>query len=377
MSRVAIVVLMLMHLTIQGVAQTDPEESKAKNQLVKIDELKPPVYTESKDDFDYKKVWIAGYLRYLKKKNDLIWEFVKNFPDHARSRELMEEWFTNLGAGTTPTINSRIDDAVLEIDTLLVHQPPEWVTVMGSYYRAYYILCQVWNRLIFLDSVNAPPGDRERRNLVQTGMTIIDEFAKVYPKEIRAVRLFDILAEACHDPVSSRSIYARILADYPYHPNRALYEGKMRREDKLGEPFAFEFEDSLSGEPVNSNDYKGKVVLVVFWAHSVLDCRQQMLSVKKTWFRFQHEGFEVVDISLDTIGGSGKKAYNDFVSDNKMSWKHFFQGSGIDSEFSKSWGVNSLPTWFLVDRKGNLRYTDAFKDSETKIKELLKEKADG
>lgn len=343
--------------------------------LAKIDECKPPVYTEPKDDRDYKKDWVAGYLRHLQKKNELIWAFVKAYPDHDRAKPLMEEWFTNLAGGTNPAIDERVSKAMIEIDSLLiVDSPPAWVVTMGKYYRAYYQLCLAWNRLIFLDQHNAPAYDRERRNVIQAGIKIIEEFTTAYPDEMRGVRLYDVLAEACHDPISERAIYARILADYPEHPNRALYEGKMRREDRLDKPFEMTFEDALSGETVDTSDYKGKVLLVVFWSYNVMDCRKQMKEAKRLWFLYQHEGLEVVDVSLDNLAFTSKKSYNDFVKDNKMAWKHFFQGSGLDSVFSKSWGVNSLPTWFLVDRKGNLRYTDAHRETDAKIKALLKEK---
>jgi len=90
-----------------------------------IDECKPPPYTEDSSDWDYKKQWLAGFLRHLEKRNDLIWQFVQAFPDHERARPLMEEWYTNLGGGTVPAaINERVDKAVLEIDSLLVNKPP-------------------------------------------------------------------------------------------------------------------------------------------------------------------------------------------------------------------------------------------------------------
>lgn len=354
-------------------SQPDPNESKARAALSKIDEYKAPVYDEPTGDADYKRIYVIGYLRYLEKRNEMIWEFVQEFPGHERSKPLMEEYFTNLGGGTSPAINERVDKAVLDIDTVILHSPADWVKTMASYYRAYYNLCKVLNRLRFLDSVEAPADDNERRQVIQFGLALIGEFTTAYPKEIRAVRLLDLLAESCHDPVSARALYARILADYPGHPNKTLYEGKMRREDKLGEPFEMTFEDALSGDQVDIKDYAGKVVLVVFWAKSVPVCEKLMAEVKRLWFRYQHEGLEVIDVSLDSVTGGGKKAYNDFVKDHKLEWKHYFQGSGLDSEFSKSWGVNSLPTWFLVDRKGNLRHTDAAKKPEDKIKGLIKE----
>ncbi len=363
-------VLALTGLT--GAWQQDPVVS-ADSMLHQIDAKKPPAFLGDTDDYSYKKNWTLHYLRYLDQRNDMIWTFVKTYPDHQRAKPLMEEWFQNLSGGTSPAVNERIGKAILDIDSLLVKIIPDWVTVMGRYYRAYYLLCGPWNRLIELDGLKAPADDAERRAVIAAGMRIIQQFVEKYPKENRGARLYDILAEACHDPVSARSIYARVIQDYPESPNKALYEAKMKRLDKIGDPFTFAFDDALTGDPVGSEQYKGKVLLVVFWAHEILECRKKMDDVKRVWFKYQKDGLEVIDISLDGTADDRKRKYVDFVHDNHLDWHHYFQSEGIRSPFSMGWGINALPTWFLVDRKGALRYVDAQLDTETKVKELLKE----
>ncbi|MBS1721844.1 MAG: redoxin domain-containing protein [Armatimonadetes bacterium] len=348
-------------------------QSSAKALLAKIDEYKPPVYEEEKNDPDYKRDWMMGFLRYLEKRNDMISEFVTHFPDHERSKGLMEEWFKNLAGGVTPTTMLRIPKAVVSIDSFLLNNKVDWITSMGAYYRSYYVLCGPWNRLIELDRLKAPPDDRERRQVIQIGMAAIQEFIDKFPDDIRGARLYDILATASHDPVSSRAIYSKVINEYPDHPNVGFFQGKLNQTDKIGDPFAFEFEDGTTGEKVVDKDYAGKVLLVVFTAVALKPCQKELLEAKRLWFRYEHEGMEVIDVSLDLP--SEKKKYVDFVGDNKLKWRHYFQGNGYLGEFSFKWGINTFPTWFLVDRKGNLRYSNAEDDTETKIKELLKEKA--
>ena len=42
-----------------------------------------------------------------------------------------------------------------------------------------------------------------------------------------------------------------------------------------------------------------------------------------------------------------------------MPWRQYYQGAGWDGEFSVSWGINSIPALFVVDKQGRLAHTDA------------------
>lgn len=374
MRNLALVLVCAVVCTVPSLAQ-DGEKPKPEFLLQKIDNYKPPLYTGEKDDPDYRRDWMAGFLRYLEKKNDLIWNFVKEYPEHERAEPLMTEWYQNLGGGVVPTVSTRVSKAILSIDTLLVNQPPKWVVQMGKFWRAYYNLCLPWNQLRSFDRINVPADDPQRRAIIQLGMAAINEFTKEYPDDERATKLYDVLAQAGRDPISARAIYAKVIADYPDHPALEFFKGKLHRYDSVGDKFEFSFDEATSGEPVSDKDYEGKVVLMVFWASNLEPCREQLREAKRLWFRYQKEGLEIVDVALDTLdNGDGKTKYLNYVHDNKFDWKHYFQGAGWASEFSRSWGVNTIPTMFLIDRKGILRYVDAHEDTEKKIKELLAQK---
>lgn len=366
-------VLFALAVAPLGLSGQDEKVNSAEAMLGRIDAYKPPAYTEDKSDGEFRYKWLIGFLRYLEKRNEYIWEFVKNYPDHERARPLMDEWYQNLGGGTVPCTDARVPKAVLAIDSLLVNRPPEWVVTMGHYWRAYYRMNVVWNRLIFLDSVKAPSDDRERRDMILTGMRLAEEFTEQYPQDVRGAKLYDILAEAGKDPVSSRALYGRLLTSYPDHPSIGFYKGKAHRFEQIGQPFSFALKNAKDDKDLSEKDYVGKVLLLFFWNSRLEPCKTQAREVKKIWFRHEHEGLAVMSVGMDDE--DDKQKFLDFVHDYKLDFNHVFEGGGWSSPFALSWGVNAFPTWFLIDRKGVLRYVDADRDTETKVKELLAEKA--
>ena len=60
-----------------------------------------------------------------------------------------------------------------------------------------------------------------------------------------------------------------------------------------------------------------------------------------------------------------------FVKDKDIAWPQYYQGNFWSSEFSKSWGINSIPCVFIVDADGNLASTEARGKLEELIPKLL------
>ncbi len=77
----------------------------------------------------------------------------------------------------------------------------------------------------------------------------------------------------------------------------------------------------------------------------------------------------VVGVSLDEkVGGLDKMKA--FLANKGYAWPQYYQGDGWNSAFSRDWGIQSIPTVFLIDRKGILRQTDTH-DLEGDVKRLL------
>lgn len=106
-----------------------------------------------------------------------------------------------------------------------------------------------------------------------------------------------------------------------------------------------------NGDSVKLSDYRGKVVLLNFWATWCGPC-----TVEIPWFvefeqQFKSKGLEVVGISMDE---DGWPAIKPFVAEHKVNYRILL---GTDSVSDLYGGVDSLPTTFLIDRNGRFAFS--------------------
>ncbi len=119
-------------------------------------------------------------------------------------------------------------------------------------------------------------------------------------------------------------------------------------------PFAIAARD-LSGKPLSLAQYRGKVVLMDFWATWCGPCVGEMPNVIAAYKKYHAQGFDVVGISLD----QDKTALTSFLKQNKMPWRQIYDGKGWGSEIPGRYGVRAIPFGLLLNRDGTIAAVEA------------------
>jgi len=123
----------------------------------------------------------------------------------------------------------------------------------------------------------------------------------------------------------------------------------------------------LNGETFALSGQKGKVVLIDFWATWCGPCRTEIPTLKKYYSELNSKGFEIIGISLD----SEREKLDAYIEKEKLGWKISFSGKAWKNETAQLYGVNSIPSYWLIDKKGVLRYFGLRKDKLKKAVEAL------
>ncbi|WP_432711614.1 TlpA family protein disulfide reductase [Pedobacter sp.] len=120
-----------------------------------------------------------------------------------------------------------------------------------------------------------------------------------------------------------------------------------------------------NGKPVDINSFKGKYVLIDFWASWCGPCRKAIPEIKELYSTYNASGFEVLSVSVDTDNAAWRKA----MSEENMPWAQVL--SPDKNKTMANFMIIGIPTLFLIDREGKI--VEKYTGYSTKLKLQLEE----
>lgn len=115
---------------------------------------------------------------------------------------------------------------------------------------------------------------------------------------------------------------------------------------------------AVSLEGLNLEQYRGKVVLLDFWASWCAPCLESFPWMQRIQEKYSNRGLVVIAINVD----HERRAAERFLQAQQASFPVFFDPNG---QLAERFHVSNMPSSFYIDRKGNVRYAHpGFRDSE-------------
>ena len=147
----------------------------------------------------------------------------------------------------------------------------------------------------------------------------------------------------------ARQQYQKLVESYPATEHGKKAAGALRRLDLVGKPIELKGM-GLQNEPVDSSQYRGKPILVVFWASWASPVKVDLPDLIKVYEKYHERGLEIVGVDLDNERGE----LDAFLKEHHLAWPQIFEAGGIESRLAVEYGIISLPTIFLVDADGKV-----------------------
>lgn len=192
------------------------------------------------------------------------------------------------------------------------------------------------------------------------------DFIHNNPDSFASLILYKQLVFNTADPVGTERIFnglsARLRESEMGKPIQQLITaGRVLAVGQLAPNFT---QNDVNGKAVNLASFKGKYVLLDFWASWCVPCRGENPWVKHMYERYKDKNFTVLSVSLDNPGQ--KEAWLKAIADDGLTWTNVSDLKGGQNEVAKQYFIQAIPANFLIgpDRKiiaKNLRGNDLTK----------------
>jgi peroxiredoxin len=143
---------------------------------------------------------------------------------------------------------------------------------------------------------------------------------------------------------------------------------EVQQKTAIGKPAPDFTMNDTTGKPVSLSSFRGKYVLVDFWASWCGPCRAENPNVVKVYNQYKDKNFTILGVSLDQTKDAWEKA----IRDDHLTWHHVSDLQFWDNSAAQLYGVEGIPANFLIGPDGKILAKDLRGDAlGQKLAQLL------
>jgi peroxiredoxin len=296
-------------------------------------------------------------------------------------------WFTTVNdINAQPNFIFFADATPLQV-TLIGDSLPFSIAEGGQTQKDYVEYRNMINGFIMIQQkMQADFGEAAQRNDMNAQEAIRNEFQNLNTRFISELKNFikthpksAVSGFIIYNDLNNPNIPIEEVEEALSYIDKSIYDTKFIRlarkrvNDIRGTTVGYTATDfaqtTPDGKTVKLSDFRGKYVLVDFWASWCRPCRIENPNVVSAYNKFKDKGFTVLGVSLD----SNKDPWLAAIKQDNLTWMHVSDLKGWGNEVAKLYGVTGIPQNFLIDKEGKIVAKDLRGPAlDEKLAEIIK-----
>ena len=199
----------------------------------------------------------------------------------------------------------------------------------------------------------------------------LESLTKDYPKSEstpEAMLQLAVAHEFAGQEADASKWYGKVVSDFSTSPMAKKAAGARRRLASVGSSIQLRGK-THDGRTLELSSYRGKVVLIHYWATWCEPCKEDLKQIKTLQARYAAKGFAAVGINLD----SEAKSLTAYLRTTSLPWPQLYEPGGLDNRLAVELGIMTLPTMLLIDKSGRVvRRNIHSAELDTELQRLLK-----